>query len=114
MESKMDAGQNPSPSTRRSPCPTWLCFVALHADHSLQFSSRPPSSRAFLVGSAKSTRVVARPTYLCRQTQAITLTTFRPHFQKGALRKILSRHDLFFGTTGRCFVRSNVAENVSI
>ena len=39
----------------------------LRADRSLQFSSRPPSSRAFLVGTAKSTRSVVRPTSLCHQ-----------------------------------------------
>src|ERR1700687_6401740 len=34
-------------------CPPWLWFVVLRADRSLQFSSRPPSSRAFLVGYRK-------------------------------------------------------------
>jgi hypothetical protein len=39
----------------------------LHVDRILESSSRPPSSRAFLVGTVKSTRVVARPTSLCHQ-----------------------------------------------
>src|SRR6516225_2299896 len=46
-------GELASPGTRRFPCPTWLCFVVLRADRSLQSSSRPPSSRAFLVGYRK-------------------------------------------------------------
>jgi hypothetical protein len=41
--------------------------VALHVDRILESSSRPPSSRAFLVGTVKSTRVVSRPTSLCHQ-----------------------------------------------
>src|SRR5262249_17385890 len=44
----------PSPCTRRSSCSTWLCFVVLRVDRSLQSSSRPPSSRAFLVGIPQS------------------------------------------------------------
>jgi hypothetical protein len=46
-------GEQSSPGTRRLPCSTWRCFVVLRADHNLQFSSRPPSSRAFLVGHRK-------------------------------------------------------------
>src|SRR4029077_3463598 len=46
-------GKVPSPRTPRFQCPPWLWFVVLRADHSLQFSSRPPSSRAFLVGYRK-------------------------------------------------------------
>src|ERR1700747_600175 len=61
-------GELPFPSIRRFRCPTWRCFVALRADRRVQFSSRPPSPEP-LVGFQKSTRVVARPTYLCHQLQ---------------------------------------------
>src|SRR5215813_7712858 len=54
----------PSRLTRRFHCPSWLCFVALHGDRSLQFSSRPPSSRAFWLDTEKSTRSAVRPTSL--------------------------------------------------
>src|SRR5215831_4534198 len=54
----------PSRLTLRFRCPSWLCFVALHGDRSLQFSSRPPSSRAFWLDTAKSTRSAVRPTSL--------------------------------------------------
>src|SRR5215469_9203729 len=40
-------GKSSSRRTRRFPCPSSLWFVVLRADHSLQFPSRPPSSRAF-------------------------------------------------------------------
>jgi hypothetical protein len=47
--------------------PPWQWSVALQVDRILESSSRPPSSRAFLVGTVKSTRLVARPTSLCHQ-----------------------------------------------
>ena len=46
-----------SQSTRPFRCRPWLCFVAVHGDRSLQFSSQPPSSRAFALDTEKSTRV---------------------------------------------------------
>src|SRR5882762_10534594 len=42
-----------SRSTHLFRYPPWQCSVALHVDRILQFSSRPPSSRAFLVGYRK-------------------------------------------------------------
>src|SRR5262249_50522109 len=74
-------GELPFPSIRRFRCPTWRCFVALRADRRLQFSSRPPSPEPFLVGFQKSTRVVARPTYLCHQPLAITATCDYSHLR---------------------------------
>src|SRR6266446_4210141 len=55
--------------TRRFPCPPWQGSVALHVDRILESSSRPPSSRAFWLVTAKSTRVVARPTSLCSSVE---------------------------------------------
>src|ERR1700732_2755971 len=59
--------------------PPWQWSVALQVDRILESSSRPPSSRAFLVGTVKSTRLVARPTKSCGSGAGLSLgTTLRP------------------------------------
>src|SRR5262249_49891331 len=63
-------GELSCPSTRRFQCPTWLCFVVVRADRSLQFSSRPPSSRAFGFGYRKSLLEASRG----RRTYVIALS----------------------------------------
>src|SRR5215831_4106973 len=62
--------EKPSRLTRRFRCPSWLYFVAPHGDRSLQFSSRPPSSRAFWLDTEKSTRCEAD----------VVMTSATPHF----------------------------------
>src|SRR5207245_7576055 len=71
--------------TRRFPCPPCQWSVALHGDRILESSSRPPSSRAFLVGTVKSTRVVARPTSLCHQLLPNRLSPGQKHKAVGAV-----------------------------